>query len=134
MREFLSNCRWRGNIRSIVLPDESEMLKAELQKAVKGAVDVVFTLGSTGLGQRDIAPQSVTQISQITIPGIMENIRTKFGSENPNALLSRSVAVLAGKTQIYTLPGSVRAVEQYLGEIFKTLEHAIFMIHGIDAH
>jgi len=64
----------------------------------------------------------------------MENIRTKFGAANPNALLSRGVAGLAGKTQIYTLPGSVRAVEEYLGEILKTLEHLFFMLHGLDVH
>ncbi len=31
-------------------------------------------------------------------------------------------------------PGSVRAVEEYLAEILKTLDHAILMIHEIDAH
>jgi molybdopterin biosynthesis enzyme MoaB len=64
----------------------------------------------------------------------MENIRIKFGSTEPNALLSRSIAGVAGNTQVYTLPGSVRAVEEYLGEILKTLEHTIFMLHGLDAH
>jgi molybdopterin biosynthesis enzyme MoaB len=64
----------------------------------------------------------------------MENIRMKFGSAEPNALLSRSIAGVAGNTQVYTLPGSVRAVEEYLGEILKTLEHMIFLLHGLDAH
>jgi molybdopterin adenylyltransferase len=41
---------------------------------------------------------------------------------------------MAGATQIYTLPGSVRAVEEYLAEILKTVEHAVLMIHGVDAH
>ena len=36
--------------------------------------------------------------------------------------------------QIYALPGSVRAVAEYMGEILKTLEHILLMIHGIDAH
>ena len=54
----------------------------------------------------------------------------KFGAANPNALLSRSVAGVAGKTQIYTLPGSVRAVEEYLGEILKTMEHVVSCCMG----
>jgi len=58
----------------------------------------------------------------------------KFGAAKPNALLSRSIAGVAEKTQIYTLPGSVRAVEEYLGEILKTMEHVHFMLHGLDAH
>ena len=35
---------------------------------------------------------------------------------------------------MYTLPGSVRAVEEYMGEILKTVEHAILSLHGLDLH
>ena len=52
----------------------------------------------------------------------------------PNALLSRSVAAVLGRTLVYTLPGSERAVEEYLSEITKTLSHALFMINGLDIH
>ncbi len=97
-------------------------------------MDVIFTCGSTGVGPRDIAPETVESVSEKTIPGIMENIRIKYGKDRPSVLLSRSVAAIAATTQIYTLPGSVRAVEEYLAEILKTLDHAILMIHGIDAH
>jgi molybdopterin biosynthesis enzyme MoaB len=68
------------------------------------------------------------------IPGIMEFIRIRYGAEKPNALLSRGVAGIIGKSLIYTLPGSVRAVEEYMNEILKTLKHTIFMQFGIDRH
>jgi molybdopterin adenylyltransferase len=32
------------------------------------------------------------------------------------------------------LPGNTRAVNEYLSEITKTLEHSFRMIHGIDSH
>ena len=76
----------------------------------------------------------MVQVCDKLIPGIMENIRVKFAPEKPNALLSRSVAGIAGTTQIYALPGSVQAVTEYMGEILKTLEHVLFMIHGLDVH
>ncbi|MFZ9012391.1 MAG: MogA/MoaB family molybdenum cofactor biosynthesis protein, partial [Anaerohalosphaeraceae bacterium] len=76
----------------------------------------------------------VESICDKMIPGIMENIRTKYGADKPSVFLSRSVAAIAGTTLVYTLPGSVKAVEEYLAEILKTLDHAILMIHGIDAH
>ena len=41
---------------------------------------------------------------------------------------------MTGKTQIYTLPGSVRAVEEYMAEIVGTLEHVLYMLHGLDVH
>jgi molybdopterin biosynthesis enzyme MoaB len=34
----------------------------------------------------------------------MEFIRIKYGSENPNALISGSLAGLAGNTMIFALP------------------------------
>lgn len=71
---------------------------------------------------------------QKEIPGIMELIRMKYGAEKPNALISRGVAGVIGNTLIYTLPGSVKAVEEYMTEITKTIRHSIFMLHGLDVH
>ena len=55
----------------------------------------------------------------------MEFIRIKYGAEKPNALLSRGVAGIIGSSLIYTLPGSVKAVKEYMTEILKTLKHTI---------
>ena len=132
--EHFQGKRWHVRIDSTILPDEAEALKKEIQSARDAGVDVVITTGSTGVAPRDIAPETVEAMCRKTIPGIMENIRLKFGADKPNALLSRSVAGVTDTTQIYALPGSVRAVREYMGEILKTLEHLIFMLHGIDAH
>jgi molybdopterin biosynthesis enzyme MoaB len=64
----------------------------------------------------------------------MESIRGKYGQDKPNALLSRSVAAVTGKTLIYTLPGSPKAVNEYMKEILKTIEHLIYMLNDIDTH
>ena len=68
------------------------------------------------------------------IPGIMEFIRIKYGTLKPNALLSRGVAGILNKALIYTLPGSLKAVEEYMDEILKTLQHTVYMQYGIDTH
>ena len=68
------------------------------------------------------------------IPGIMEFIRIKYGKNKPNALLSRSIAGVRDKTLIFSLPGSKKAVEEYIQEILKVIEHCIFMVHDIDIH
>lgn len=125
---------WQCEFNSVLLPDDADKLREELSKAFEEEVDVVLTVGSTGIGPRDIAPQTIDALCDKTMPGIMENIRVKCGSDKPSALLSRSVAAIAGKTQIYALPGSVRAVEEYMAEILKTLEHAIYMTHSLDVH
>ena len=64
----------------------------------------------------------------------MENIRWKSAQKNPNALLSRSIAGVIGRTQIYTLPGSVKACNEYVEEILKTYIHLLLMLSKVDAH
>jgi molybdenum cofactor synthesis domain-containing protein len=134
LQNWLSGRRWHGLLEAKILPDDAGRLREEIQRAKSAGVDVIVTTGGTGLGPRDITPETAAALCDKLIPGIMENIRMKFGSSEANALLSRSIAGVAGNTQIYTLPGSIRAVEEYLGEILKTLEHAILMLHGLDAH
>ena len=85
--------------------------------------NIIITTGGTGIGPRDITVETVTPMLTKEIPGIMEYIRIRYGTEKPNALLSRGVAGIIGKSLIYTLPGSVRAVEEYMTEILKTLKH-----------
>ena len=134
IEEYFSGKRWHVDIQRAVLPDDAGRLREELTGALGEDVDVIFTVGGTGVGARDITPETVASVCEKIVPGIMENIRAKFGAEKPVALLSRSIAGIAGKTQLYALPGSVRAVEEYLGEILKTIEHTILMIQGIDSH
>jgi molybdopterin adenylyltransferase len=134
LNDYFKDKKQHLKIDNTILPDNAEKLRQILTRAIDDKVDVIFTCGSTGVGPRDIAPETVESVCDKTIPGIIENIRVKYGKDKPSVLLSRSVAAIAGTTQIYTLPGSVRAVEEYLAEILKTLEHAILMIHCIDAH
>ncbi|WP_297086155.1 MOSC domain-containing protein [uncultured Draconibacterium sp.] len=117
-----------------VIPDEADLLTVELEKAMQQNFDIIYTTGSTGIGPRDIAPAAISEFIDLEIPGIMDHIRLKYGAEKPNALLSRSVAGVKNKTLVFSLPGSTRAVNEYLTEIHKILMHSFLMLHGIDGH
>ena len=118
----------------VILPDDREAFSRELGSAIDEQVDFIFTTGSTGLGSRDMAPDVAMQHLDRQIPGIMELIRVKHGMVNPNAALSRSIAGMAGKTLIFVLPGSTRAIKEYMEEILKSLWHMILMVNDIDSH
>ncbi len=122
------------SIRNVVIPDDEFMLKALLERSQKESFDFVITTGGTGIGKRDITPGVVRPLLDKEIPGIMEMIRVRYGAEKPNALLSRGVAGLMGSVIVYTLPGSVKAVNEYMNEIVKTMEHLVYMLNGLDAH
>ena len=131
--EFFASSGWSFNVKTTLIPDESSILKDLLNEA-GNIYNIIFTTGGTGIGPRDITVETDTPFLNKQIPGVMEFIRIRYGTENPAALLSRGVAGITGKSLIYTLPGSVKAVEEYMTEIVKTLKHTIFMQYGIDKH
>ena len=117
-----------------LIPDDPHKLEELLNKAKEELVDIVITTGGTGIGPRDFTPDVVKSVLDKEIPGIMEMIRMKYGAEKPAALTSRSVAGVMGKSLVFTLPGSVRAVNEYMAEICKSLMHLVYMLHGLDTH
>jgi molybdopterin adenylyltransferase len=117
-----------------LIPDNAEMLKDAFSELTDNDFDIIFTTGGTGIGSKDITVDVVKPLLQKEITGIMDFIRMKYGAEKSNALISRSVAGIINKTMIFTLPGSVKAVTEYMTEITKVLNHLILMLHDIDAH
>jgi len=117
-----------------VIPDDKKLLKEKFTKAIEKEYDFVFTTGGTGIGPRDITIDVIAPLLDKQITGIMELIRVKYGQEKPAALLSRSVAGVKGATLVYCIPGSVKAVEEYMTEILKTIDHSVYMLHGLDLH
>lgn len=133
LTEFFSSVGWPCDINSALIPDDSGILREIINNA-GNRYNIIITTGGTGIGPRDITVDTITPLLTKEIPGIMEFIRIKYGAERPGALLSRGVAGITGNSLIYTLPGSVRAVEEYMTEILKTLKHTIYMQYGIDKH
>jgi molybdopterin adenylyltransferase len=134
MGDFFKSLNWQNQVSHHIIPDDESHLRKLLEEAISGQFDFVITTGGTGIGPRDITVEVVRSVIEKEIPGIMEMIRMKYGADKPNALLSRSVAGMAGKTIIYTLPGSVKAVNEYMAEISRTMKHALYMLHGLDVH
>lgn len=133
LSEFFTAQKWKSDIRTALIPDDAGTLQKMIGEACE-TVNIIFTTGGTGIGPRDNTIEAVKPLLSKEIPGIMEFIRIKYGADKPNALLSRGVAGIAGKSLIYTLPGSVRAVDEYMTEILKTLKHTVLMQYGIDSH
>lgn len=134
LEKYLQKMHVRYRIEQKLIADDDTELKNLLDKAKQENFDFIITTGGTGIGPRDITVETVQDMLDKEIPGIMEMIRMKYGQEKPNALLSRGVAGVMGTSLVYTLPGSMKAVKEYMTEISKTLQHLVYMLHGIDAH
>ena len=125
---------WRLACERECVPDDAVKLKSAARSAIEQGVDILITTGGTGLGPRDITPDVIQPLCDKMIPGIMDYTRMKYGAEKRGALLTRAIAGVAGSTLVFCLPGSVRAVREYVTEILEVLEHLIFTVHGIDRH
>ncbi|MCX7876103.1 MAG: molybdopterin-binding protein [Melioribacteraceae bacterium] len=131
LNEYFEDKRWHAEYFYKLLADDKILLEEELKNSVNEKVDIIFTTGGTGIGPKDFTPDVIEKFCDKTIPGIMENIRLKYYDKIPSSILSRSLAAVKDKTLIFALPGSVKAVQDYIDEITKILEHAILMLHGL---
>jgi len=134
MEAYFESISYPVKIEHSIIGDDKDYLHNMLLICRDQKIDVVITTGGTGISPRDITPDTVKMLLDKEIPGIMESIRIKYGQEKPAALLSRSIAGVMGHSLVFTLPGSVPAVKEYLEEITKGLKHMIFMINQIDSH
>lgn len=132
--EWFTSKNMRVETDTVIIPDEKDQLITVLKDSFKNKDDIIFTTGSTGIGERDIAPETISPLLDKEITGIMELVRVKYGMKNPNAVLSRSIAGIKNKTLLFALPGNPKAVNEYLSEIFSVLFHSLLMLHGINRH
>lgn len=131
--EFFLKIKRKSEIQRTLIPDDAKALEQLLKDSVN-QFDIIITTGGTGIGPKDFTPEVVMPLLEKEIPGVMDMIRLKYGQQKPNALVSRSVAGVIGQTLVFTLPGSVKAVDEYMTEITPMLEHLIYMLHSLDFH
>lgn len=134
LEEFFEQKERKYKVKYELLPDNKEKLEKSLVEEIKNETDIIITTGGTGIGKRDITIETMKPLLEKEIPGIMEYIRLKYGTEKPNALLSRSIAGVNNNSLLFALPGSAKAVKEYMTEINKSLEHMVYMLHGLDLH
>ncbi len=93
-----------------VAADEVEIRNA-LNTAVIGGVDLVVSVGGTGVTPRDVTPEATLDILDREILGVAEAIRASgLAAGIMEAGLSRGLAGISGSTLVVNLAGSRYAV------------------------
>jgi len=114
-----------------LLPDDAPRIaEALIAMADDDRCDVVFTTGGTGLGPRDVLPETTLEVCDREVPGIGQVIRDQSLAITDRAMLSRGTAGQRGRTLIINLPGSEKAVRESFGFVAGVLEHAADMMAG----
>ena len=114
-----------------MLPDEREMIKAELCKcADELGIALVLTTGGTGFSPRDITPEAAMEVIERPTPGIPEAMRADSMRITPKGCLSRSVAGIRKRTLIITLPGSKKASAENILAVIDPVAHGLDMLYS----
>jgi len=132
-RALIDLCAERGwsVVAYHVVPDEAEVIAVKLvEMADIDCVDVVLTTGGTGLGPRDVCPETTLAACDREVPGIAQAIRAASLVITDRAMLSRGVAAQRGRTLVINLPGSEKAVRESFAVVVGVLEHAVDMMAG----
>lgn len=108
-----------------VASDESE-IRSAVNTAVIGGVDLVITIGGTGVGLRDITPEATAPLIDRPVPGIAEALRSSgLAAGSLDAGLSRGIAGLSGSTLVVNLAGSLIAVRDGLATLTRMASYII---------
>ena len=113
-----------------VVPDDASLIRERLKSLTETGVDVVLTVGGTGVRPTDIVPEITREVADKEIPGIGEAMRWESLKKVQTAVLSRATAGIRGKTLIVNLPGSPRGAKENLSVVLPVLEHTIDKIQG----
>lgn len=115
---------------SHLINDDEKTLKDLLFKICEGSSQIIFCTGGTGIGPRDITPETILSLGGKIIPGFGELMRKESAYITPYAWLSRCEAFLLKNSLSICLPGSKKAVIENLSAIEKIIPHAMEMILG----
>lgn len=132
-RALMDLCEERGwsVVAYHVVPDEPEAIAVKLvEMADVDGADVLLTTGGTGLGPRDVCPETTLAVCDREVPGIAQAIRSASLAITDRAMLSRASAAQRGDTLVVNLPGSEKAVRESFAVVAGVLEHAVDMMAG----
>lgn len=113
--------------KPLVIPNDKEIIKSFVKYFVeKLNVNVIITIGGTGISNRDITIEAIKEIANKEIPGFGELFR-KFSEEEigVHTILSRACAFTYRKCIIFCLPGSENAVKLAIEKIVLPVLHHI---------
>jgi molybdenum cofactor synthesis domain-containing protein len=109
-----------------VVAGELVGIRSALNTAVIGGVDLVVTVGGTGVSPRDVTPDATAGVLDRPIPGIAEAIRASgLAAGALDAGLSRGLAGISGSTLVVNLAPSRAAVRDGMATLTPLVKRVI---------
>jgi len=130
--ELLTEAGFLVDATVLVSADEVEIRNA-LNTAVIGGVDLVISVGGTGMSPRDVTPEATSEVLDRELPGISEALRASgLSAGSLDAGLSRGLAGISGSTLVVNVPGTRAAVRDGMATLGPLASRVIDELSGLD--
>ncbi|MBB5914637.1 molybdenum cofactor synthesis domain-containing protein [Nocardia transvalensis] len=130
--ELLTEAGFLVDATVLVANDEVEIRNA-LNTAVIGGVDLVISVGGTGMSPRDVTPEATSEVLDRELTGISEALRSSgLAAGSLDAGLSRGLAGVSGSTLVVNLPGTRAAVRDGMATLSPLAARVIDELSGLD--
>ncbi len=129
--ELLSEAGFLVDATVLVAADEVEIRNA-LNTAVIGGVDLVISVGGTGVSPRDVTPDATSDVLDRELLGISEALRSSgLAAGALDAGLSRGLVGVSGSTLVVNLAGSRAAIRDGMATLTPLASHVIGELSGL---
>jgi molybdopterin adenylyltransferase len=129
LQKAVTGLGWRV-VDEALVPDK----KVEIQRAIRAQIgqgcQLILTTGGTGVALRDVTPEAVREVAVRELPGFGEVMRAESLKITPNAILSRSLAVVVEHALVICLPGKPSGAVECLGFVAGAVPHCIELLQG----
>ena len=116
----------------VVSADEIEIRNA-LNTAVIGGVDLVVSVGGTGVTPRDVTPEATRSLLDREVPGLAEALRSSgLAAGSTDAGLSRGLVGISGSTLVVNIAGSRSAVRDGMATLGPMAAHVITQLSSLE--
>ena len=130
LKEAASRYGWKVVAEAIV-PDEKELIQTKVLEFEKAGCGLILTTGGTGIAPRDVTPEAVRAIMSRELPGFGEIMRAESMKITPNAILSRNLAAVVGRSLVITLPGKPSGAVECLSFVHGAIPHGVELVQSI---
>lgn len=118
---------------SVAVAGELVDIRNALNTAVIGGVDLVVTVGGTGVSPRDVTPDATAGVLDRPIPGIAEALRASgLAAGAVDAGLSRGLSGVSGSTLVVNLAPSRAAVRDGMATLTPLVGRVIDELSWLD--
>src|SRR6185369_404112 len=130
LKEAAAGYKW-SVIAEALVPDEKRDIQRAVREQIAKGCQLILATGGTGVALRDVTPEAVREIAIRELPGFGEAMRMQSLKITPNAILSRTLAVVVEKTLVICLPGKPSGAVECLGFVHRAIPHCVEVLQEV---